>query len=350
MVWKKWIAGLALIVCRTVLADGWTCDITPAQKISPRVANNIEVAYQETDYARMVKKLEESLSLFKGDSKAAVYEAIAIAQMTSRKFEAAAASYRAVFDLESASVPVRERARGALAIFLVDQGRVRELVALYERNDRPICGTPSPEATYALALAYNALGDDAKARRVFDAGQVTATEQFKQNVTSWNRWRLLRLRLDCVQKRWPECNQDLQDFADPWVAYLLPKELDAMLGRLRSIPELRETIERLEKDGLIDDKGFVRRVVIDSEVTPISCPPIHRPLETQGINGRVYLQMLIDETGKPVQMMVIESTPAGVFDRVLLQSAAGCRFKPHVVNGKATQIVVRRVWNFLGPK
>ena len=61
----------------------------------------------------------------------------------------------------------------------------------------------------------------------------------------------------------------------------------------------------------------------------------------QGIDGTVVLVVDIDAEGRPLDVVVEKSTPAGVFDQAAIDAARQWRFTPAVENGKAVPGRVR---------
>lgn len=54
----------------------------------------------------------------------------------------------------------------------------------------------------------------------------------------------------------------------------------------------------------------------------------------QKIGGKVVLEIDIDATGKPVEVEVVTSEPAGVFDQTAIDAAKQWQFKPELRDGK----------------
>ena len=53
------------------------------------------------------------------------------------------------------------------------------------------------------------------------------------------------------------------------------------------------------------------------------------------VEGEVVVRMLVTKEGKPQNLSVESSTPAGVFDEVALMAAKRWRFKPGRYRGEA---------------
>ena len=67
------------------------------------------------------------------------------------------------------------------------------------------------------------------------------------------------------------------------------------------------------------------------------------------IGGRVVLEIDIDATGRPVNVEVVKSEPAGVFDQATVDAARQWRFKPEIENGKSVAGRVRVPVDFAPP-
>ncbi|MCB1644529.1 MAG: energy transducer TonB [Pseudomonadales bacterium] len=56
----------------------------------------------------------------------------------------------------------------------------------------------------------------------------------------------------------------------------------------------------------------------------------------RGIEGYVVVAYDIDEKGQAFNARVVENFPSGIFDKAALKALGRFRFKPQIVNGKAT--------------
>lgn len=54
----------------------------------------------------------------------------------------------------------------------------------------------------------------------------------------------------------------------------------------------------------------------------------------QGVEGRVIVEYVIDETGVPTELQVVEATPPGVFDEAALRAVSAWRYQPALRYGK----------------
>lgn len=70
----------------------------------------------------------------------------------------------------------------------------------------------------------------------------------------------------------------------------------------------------------------------------------------QHISGSVELEFNVDLDGRTRDVRVVESRPAGVFDRAATNAVARWRYQPVVINGQPTEIPWRVVINFKAPK
>lgn len=68
--------------------------------------------------------------------------------------------------------------------------------------------------------------------------------------------------------------------------------------------------------------------------------------ERRGIEGWVKLSFLITEAGKVQDIVLLESSPQGVFDNAAMQAVARWRFKPRISEGKSVAVRVEQTVNF----
>lgn|GEM_PF-605256 len=67
------------------------------------------------------------------------------------------------------------------------------------------------------------------------------------------------------------------------------------------------------------------------------------------ISGSVTVEFTIDKRGRPVNVHVIQSDPAGVFDSAAVKAVSNWRYQPAVLNGVPTEIPTRMVIRFQAP-
>lgn len=80
-------------------------------------------------------------------------------------------------------------------------------------------------------------------------------------------------------------------------------------------------------------------------VTTVS-PEYPRRARDQGIEGRVVVSLLVNETGGIERMKIIESKPPGVFDDAAKQAMRGWRFSPGSYQGKPVKVWVNQPLSF----
>ncbi|MGH8261088.1 MAG: energy transducer TonB, partial [Steroidobacteraceae bacterium] len=68
------------------------------------------------------------------------------------------------------------------------------------------------------------------------------------------------------------------------------------------------------------------------------------------ISGSVTVEFTVDTKGRTHDVRVVDSTPAGVFDRAAVYAVSRWRYKPAVFNGVPTEIPTRMVIRFEAPK
>jgi len=85
-----------------------------------------------------------------------------------------------------------------------------------------------------------------------------------------------------------------------------------------------------------------------SELEPVvQIPPLYPPSALRRhIQGYVILEFTVTRTGSVQAPRVVESKPAGVFDRAALQAIHRWRFKPKLKNGRPVAVRVREKLEF----
>jgi len=101
--------------------------------------------------------------------------------------------------MEDATTAERSRARSQLASLLYKQDKVQEVVALYERSDRPYCGELSGYDAFILASAYNAARNYARAEEIYKR-QVAVLQKSDKRVRMNTDWLLLGVFIAYNQK------------------------------------------------------------------------------------------------------------------------------------------------------
>jgi TonB family protein len=66
-------------------------------------------------------------------------------------------------------------------------------------------------------------------------------------------------------------------------------------------------------------------------------PPYPRQAQRRGIEGEVYLELLIDTDGSVKQVQIIRANPPGIFEDHVLTTVRQWRFSPAHINGQAVQ-------------
>ena len=71
---------------------------------------------------------------------------------------------------------------------------------------------------------------------------------------------------------------------------------------------------------------------------------------TKGVSGSVLLSFTVDAKGNTSDLQVLQSTPAGVFDRAAVSAVKRWKYAPVVVNGAAVEVPTRTLVRFELPK
>ena len=78
---------------------------------------------------------------------------------------------------------------------------------------------------------------------------------------------------------------------------------------------------------------------LDDYLPVVKVSPEYPPRAVaRGIEGSVILKFTVTEKGTVKDPVVVESDPAGIFDRSATQAALKFRYRPRVVDGKPTQV------------
>lgn len=94
-------------------------------------------------------------------------------------------------------------------------------------------------------------------------------------------------------------------------------------------------------DSLLGDEDVVMTDdVVDVRPRPRSRSPLPYPpgARKQGIEGYVLVSVLIDEAGQVEDARVVESTPQGVFDQLVLEAIRGWEFSPAEYKGEKVRV------------
>lgn len=87
---------------------------------------------------------------------------------------------------------------------------------------------------------------------------------------------------------------------------------------------------------------------VDVPPRPIKRGAIDYPAsaKTRGIEGYVVLNLLITSSGEVAKVSVLESTPAGVFDRIAADSVRQWQFEPAVYKGNPVKVWAKQTIRF----
>ena len=88
------------------------------------------------------------------------------------------------------------------------------------------------------------------------------------------------------------------------------------------------------------DKGYVGDDSTEIEVTRVSSPAPEYPRRAirLGLEGSVMLEFDVDTDGSVLDPYVVESTPAGVFDRAAIKSVRKFLYEPPMYNGTSVKV------------
>jgi protein TonB len=103
-------------------------------------------------------------------------------------------------------------------------------------------------------------------------------------------------------------------------------------------------------DGLLGDTSntVMTEDTVDDVPNATYRPPLEYPsyARQRGLNGEVWLKLLIDARGDVEKVAIISSTPEGVFDQTALDSVKQWSFDPAKYKGKPVKVWVKQKISF----
>ena len=108
---------------------------------------------------------------------------------------------------------------------------------------------------------------------------------------------------------------------------------------LKSLP-IFFVISLLALPTMAGDKGYVGEEGTEIEVTRASNPAPEYPRRAirLGLEGSVRLEFDVDTVGSVLDPYVVESTPAGVFDRAAIKAVRKFLYEPPTYNGTSVKV------------
>ena len=90
----------------------------------------------------------------------------------------------------------------------------------------------------------------------------------------------------------------------------------------------------------IRDRGYVGEEGTEIEVTRVSSPSPEYPRRAirLGVEGSVRLEFDVDTDGSVLDPYVVESKPAGVFDRAAIKAVRKFLYEPPVYNETSVKV------------
>jgi len=99
--------------------------------------------------------------------------------------------------------------------------------------------------------------------------------------------------------------------------------------------------------------GDMSNVVMTDETVDVPPKPAKRTAmpypssaRKKGLTGYVVLNLLIDKDGKILNIKLLESTPAGIFDQVAIDGVQGWEFEPAVYQGQKVRVWAKQKIRF----
>jgi protein TonB len=108
---------------------------------------------------------------------------------------------------------------------------------------------------------------------------------------------------------------------------------------LKSLP-IFFVISLLVLPAMAGDKGYVGEEGTEIEVTRASNPAPEYPRRAirLGLEGSVRLEFDVDTDGSVLDPYVVESKPAGVFDRAAIKAVRKFLYEPPTYNGTSVKV------------
>jgi len=99
-------------------------------------------------------------------------------------------------------------------------------------------------------------------------------------------------------------------------------------------------VAAISEPAFAGDKGYVGDDGTEIEVTRVSSPAPEYPRRAirLGLEGAVMLEFDVDTDGSVLDPYVVESTPAGVFDRAAIKSVRKFLYEPPMYNGTSVKV------------
>lgn len=271
----------------------------------------------------------------------AAYEHLGGLLFEQKRFDDAAQAYGAGFDLDDAPTAVRERFRAALAKSLSAQGHDDEVIALFERTDRPACPDPLADGQLALAYAYAAKGRYAEAQALIDVQRPRQAEKLvgSDDLSAWDK---LGMTVACRQERRDRCVADWDRLLRwPFRNDALSDQLTAELPRLRGWPEAAAMLAQARMDGMVEQDAVAPHRFARMAPRPVRRVSPRYPVAAarSRIEGRLLLELLIGKDGRVGAIRVVKATPAGIFEKAALDAVKKWTFEPARVDDEPVESV-----------
>jgi len=245
--------------------------------------------------------------------------------------------YRRIFEMETATTPERSKARSQLATLLYAKGKVREVIDLYERGDRPNCGEMSSRDAFTLASAYNAARNFSRSEELYEHQAATWEKRSEPRMQMNSDWQLLGFLISFNEANWATCAERLDGLLRRALkSTKLSRQLNAILHRSSNVPQLAATLESAERDGYISKNKVLPSKGVVADLHPIQlAPPKYPPAANdRGIEGYVLVDFRVNARGATDLVDVIDAYPPDTFEQAAAAAALQWRFEPPTRNGE----------------
>ena len=130
------------------------------------------------------------------------------------------------------------------------------------------------------------------------------------------------------------------------------KSADQDLAQARRFGADPRDIQVVQQLGSSKAGANVDPATLAASLKPLKAVPPEYPQSalTKAISGSVLLSFTVDAKGNTSDVQVLQSTPAGVFDRAAVNAVKRWRYAPVMVNGAAVEVPTRTLVRFELPK
>jgi len=130
------------------------------------------------------------------------------------------------------------------------------------------------------------------------------------------------------------------------------KSADPDLAQARRLGADPKDIQAVQQLGASKAGANADPASLTASLKPLKTVPPEYPQNalTKGVSGSVLLSFTVDTKGNTSDVQVLQSTPAGVFDRAAMTAVRRWKYAPVMVNGAAVEVPTKTLVRFELPK